>query len=142
MELSCLVVWKLDRYGTLIASLCLTNSLQRVNSSFYLDAVNNSWAVLPCKGDLPSPRCFHGACAFDDLMIVHGGEGPINFKETVPNPLQDDSLSTAADLATEKPKYRSSAALAGICPGDNIQGSKFGPNAIKVNSHECLHSII
>lgn len=41
-----------------------------------------SWSVVPTKGDLPPPRSYHAANRYQNLMIVHGGEG----KEAFQNP--------------------------------------------------------
>ncbi|RYH09127.1 hypothetical protein EON65_40410 [archaeon] len=111
----------------------------RVNSSYYFDAANNSWSLLPCKCDVPSPRSFHAACAFNGIMVVHGGEGPATLGDRnnggresgVDDPISS-SLDTAFKPGADKPKYRVSQPLEGICPGDNIQPSRFGSGAPQV----------
>lgn len=101
---------------------------------------------MPCKGDLPPPRCFHAACAYDELMIIHGGEGPLDKTPKEPfrtASFEDSSVSTSSssihDKIKSKPKYRNSQPLEGICPGDTIQPSFLGSGHVQVS--DCLRSL-
>lgn len=108
-----------------------------MNSLIYLDVINSSCTLLPSKGDVPLARSFHAACALDELMIIHGGEGlqaaASQAGQSADLGAEDSSSQvTSRPDGAEAPKYRVSQALEGICPGDSIQPNKVGANTRKV----------
>ncbi len=67
--------------------------LQRTNSLLSLNVVNGSWSnVSSCSGDIPSPRAHHAACAMDNFMFIHGGEGSLNSASTAQVTFQPTTL--------------------------------------------------
>jgi hypothetical protein len=50
----------------------------RVNSICALNVVSSSWEIIKPIGIGPSSRSYHACCSYNDFMIIHGGEGPLN----------------------------------------------------------------
>lgn len=53
-----------------------------MNALISLDVTSCSWSVVPSKGDIPPARSYHAASRYQNIMLIHGGEG----KETFQNP--------------------------------------------------------
>ena len=66
---------------------------QRVNSIAVLNVANGEWRVPHSKGDPPLPRSLHASTGFNNIVLVHGGDGVLR-----------DSNDTRG----------------GLCPGDSI----------------------
>ena len=53
----------------------MPSNLQRDNSVITLDVANCRWKLAKASGDIPPARCYHTAAVYNNLMIIHGGEG-------------------------------------------------------------------
>ena len=84
-----------------------------------LDLESSTWSIYNCFGEKPTPRTQHAACIWDDVMIMHGGEGSTEEIQAALN--QQENLG-ARQLGT------------GICPGDAIVVGKLRPHS-KVRDH-------
>ncbi len=106
-----------------------------------LDLQNQSWSLFKAVGSFPRPRTSHASTIFGSYMVIQGGEG---FKEFSTNavpeePLLDFPSSTLEDKfgmvsTLAVPSRAVPGQLAGVCPGDTLQGLKVGPS-VKVSSY-------
>ena len=99
---------------------------------------------MKCRGLHPIPRNSHATSAYNNLMIIHGGEGFYENKTLDNAILQNDFelfSSTIYEGNPNQPKLPSKTLpgqLLGVCPGDTLQGLKLGP-AAKVSSDKCFY---
>lgn len=109
--------------------------LQRTNTVISLNVVTGSWQNVVCTGDIPPPRTYHAACAVDNYMFIHGGEGQQNtvnsntvkFQNETKKPKQvrpnTDSLESNVNRSdcSHEDKY-CGMSMNGVCPGDTLGG--------------------
>ncbi len=100
-----------------------------MNSTIRLDLTNQTWTFVKAVGSLPSPRTNHATINFENFMVVQGGEGLkdqiIDYQE---EPLLDFPSSTLDGAGMTVPTKALPGQLAGVCPGDTLQGLKMGPS--------------
>jgi hypothetical protein len=92
--------------------------------------VSHSWKIVDYKGHAPSPRSHHAACSIDNLMIVHGGEG-IKPSSSSHHSFRKPDESFSSD-GFRYPTDRLTGQMKGVCPGDNIVGSKLKQDNMRV----------
>lgn len=89
-----------------------------------------SWSLFKASGAFPSPRASHASAVFETFMIVQGGEG---FQDLMMDAVQDEPQldfpsSTFDDRRVQPPSKAVVGRMAGVCPGDTLQGLKMGPS--------------
>lgn len=69
---------------------------RRVNSIAILNVANGEWRIPHVKGDPPLPRSLHASTGFNNIVLVHGGDGVLGDSNDKRGGLcPGDSISTA-----------------------------------------------
>lgn len=104
-----------------------------------LDLLTQTWSLIKPTGVFPPPRMSHASALFDSYMVIQGGEGlKTQSGEVETEPLLEFPSSTLdgggkGTTTTAPPNKMIPGQLAGVCPGDTLQGLKMGPS-LKVDT--------
>jgi hypothetical protein len=96
-----------------------------VNNTITLDVTRTAWSLVDCQGKVPPARSYHAACSIENLMVIHGGEGIKQSSSSYHRLSSDDGVSSDGGKLNQP--HRSIGVMKGVCPGDNIQSIKLGP---------------
>lgn len=84
-----------------------------MNALISLDVTSCSWSVVPSKGDIPPARSYHAASRFQNLMLVHGGEGKAAFQNPH-NRVSFDNNERGVDVNQSIAEESNPSAVAGV----------------------------
>lgn len=81
---------------------------KRTNTLLVYDVVHGQWKVATATSGIPpSPRSMHASVAFDDVVIIHGGEGYV-----------DNNSNSNSYNSSSHGIYEAKSDL--VCPGDSF----------------------